>query len=291
MSFFSSLSNALKKTRQIFTGAVNATSIEELESILLQSDVGFKSTQYILEEIQKSKNKNYHESLKEILIKIFTSNQSPNPNPQTLILKPQIIMIVGIPGSGKTTTIAKLANHWQKQGKKVVVSASDTYRAAAASQLNIWAERVGVEIVYSEKGQDAGAIAFDAIQKAQSNDFDIVLIDTAGRLHTRKDLMEEAKKIKRVCQKFRTDAPDEIWLILDATIGQNSLEQAKTFNQELKITGAIITKLDGTAKGGVIIPVVRELGIPIQFLGLGENAEDLEEFNAEKFIQALLNNS
>ena len=291
MSFFSSLSNALKKTRQIFTGAVNATSIEELESILLQSDVGFKSTQYILEEIQKSKNKNYHESLKEILIKIFTSNQSPNPNPQTLILKPQIIMIVGIPGSGKTTTIAKLANHWQKQGKKVVVSASDTYRAAAASQLNIWAERVGVEIVYSEKGQDAGAIAFDAIQKAQSGNFDIVLIDTAGRLHTRKDLMEEAKKIKRVCQKFRTDAPDEIWLILDATIGQNSLEQAKTFNQELKITGAIITKLDGTAKGGVLIPVVRELDIPIQFLGLGENAEDLEEFNAEKFIQALLNNS
>lgn len=286
MSIFSSLTNALKKTRAIFAGALNAQTIDDLESMLLQSDVGVKSTQFIIEEIQKRKSQNYKEALTDILRNILNIPKFQIPNS-----KPQIIMIVGIPGSGKTTTIAKLANYWQKQEKKIVISASDTYRAAAANQLDIWAKRVGVEIVSSQKGQDAGAIAYDAIQKAQSGNFDLVLIDTAGRLHTRKDLMQEAKKIKRVCQKFRADAPDEIWMILDATIGQNSLEQAKTFNQELQITGAIVTKLDGTAKGGVIIPIVRELNIPIRFLGIGENAEDLEEFDAEKFIQALLNNS
>jgi fused signal recognition particle receptor len=288
MSIFTSLSKALKKTRRIFDGAGNAKNIEELESILLQADVGVKSTQFILAEIQKQnvKGQNYKEALAGILKNILNV-----PNPQPLNPKSQIIMIVGIPGSGKTTTIAKLANFWQKQGKKVIISASDTYRAAAANQLNIWAKRIGVEIVYSEKGQDAGAITYDTIQKAQSGNFEVVLIDTAGRLHTRKDLMEEAKKIKRVCQKFRPDAPDEIWLILDATIGQNSIEQAKTFNQELQLTGAIVTKLDGTAKGGVIIPIKKELGLPVRFLGIGENAEDLEEFDAEKFIQALLDNS
>lgn len=286
MAFFKRLTQALQKTRAIFGGAISAKSIEELEEVLLQADIGVKSTEYILERIKKSNNtdQNYKEALIHILTEILQTN--PYSLPQDRI--PQVIMVVGIPGSGKTTTIAKLANLFATQSKKVLISASDTYRAAAATQLGIWAERIGVEIVYSEKGQDAGAVAFDAIQKGQSGNFDVILIDTAGRLHTRKDLMEEAKKIKRVCQKFRTDAPDEIWLILDATVGQNGIEQAKTFNQELKLSGLIVTKLDGTAKGGVIIPIVMELKLPIRFLGIGENAEDLQEFKVEEYIPALI---
>jgi len=284
MAFFSKLTQVLKKTRRVFSGAVNAKSIDQLEGVLLLADVGIRSTTYILEQIRNSNvNNNYKEILTKILYDIL------NIIPYSLKMDQlQIIMIVGIPGSGKTTTIAKLANLWNKQGKKVLISASDTYRAAAANQLGIWAERIGVETVYSEKGQDAGAIVFDAIQKGISRNFDIILIDTAGRLHTRKDLMEEAKKIKRVCQKFRSDAPNEIWLILDATVGQNGIEQAKKFNQELNLTGLIVTKLDGTAKAGVIIPIVMELQLPIRFLGLGESTEDIQVFDSESFVSALL---
>ncbi|MBS4015039.1 MAG: signal recognition particle-docking protein FtsY [Candidatus Latescibacteria bacterium] len=286
MSLFQKLAQALKKTRSIFAGAISAENIEELEQALLQADVGFQSTEHIIEQLKKSKadKHEYKQQLNQILHQILTNQSLKTQASQ----KPCIIMIVGTPGSGKTTTIAKLSFLFSEQGKKVIISASDTYRAAAATQLGIWAERVGVQIVYSEKGQDAGAVAYDAIQKAISNNSDIVLIDTAGRLHTRKDLMQEAQKIKRVCQKFRTDAPDQIWLILDATVGQNGIQQAKTFNQELNLTGVIITKLDGTAKGGVIIPIVRELNLPIHYLGLGESAQDLEPFDAEKYIQALL---
>ena len=286
MTFFTALAQALKKTRRVFTGAANAKNLEDLEAVLLQADVGIKSTEYILDKIRNSKFeiRNYKETLAETLKDILSTSSY-----HVSTSKLQIIMIMGIPGSGKTTTIAKLANLWQNQGKKILIAASDTYRAAAAKQLGIWAERVGVEIVFSEKGQDAGAVAYDAIQKGQSGTYDIILIDTAGRLHTRKDLMEEAKKIKRVCQKFRADAPDEIWLILDATIGQNGIEQAKTFHRELHLTGAVVTKLDGTAKGGIIIPITMELGLPIRFLGIGEHVEDLQEFDSEMFIQALLN--
>jgi len=285
MTFFTALAQALKKTRRVFTDAANAKNLEDLEAVLLQADVGIKSTEYILDKIRNSnvENMKHKETLAKILKDIFTDSRYQVPSTGL-----QIIMIIGIPGSGKTTTIAKLANLWQNQGKKILIAASDTYRAAAAMQLGIWAERVGVEIVFSEKGQDAGAVAYDAIQKGQSGTYDIILIDTAGRLHTRKDLMEEAKKIKRVCQKFRADAPDEIWLILDATIGQNGIEQAKTFHHELHLTGAVVTKLDGTAKGGVIIPIAMELGLPIRFLGIGEHAQDLQEFDSEMFIQALL---
>jgi fused signal recognition particle receptor len=288
MALFQKLNQALRKTRSIFSGAASARNLNELEEVLLQADVGIKSTEEILQRIKKTFGD--HQDYKNALSQILSDILQTNPYTLPLDKKPLIMMIVGIPGSGKTTTIAKLADLWQKQGKKVLISASDTYRAAAATQLGIWAERVGVEIVYSDKGQDAGAVAYDTIQKALSGNFDIVLIDTAGRLHTRKDLMEEAKKIKRVCQKFRTDAPDDIWLIIDATVGQNGIEQAKIFNRELNLTGIIITKLDGTAKGGVVIPIALELKLPIRFLGIGENAEDLQEFENEKFVQALLEN-
>ena len=285
MSLLSSLNQALEKTRQIFTTAVNAKNIEELEAILLRADVGVTSTDYILSKIRssKSESKNYRDVLFDILVNILQK-----PNYKMHSSKPAILMIIGTPGSGKTTTIAKLANLEQKNNKKVIIAASDTYRAAAAHQLEIWAKRTGTEIVFSQKGQDAGAVAFDTIQKAQSGKFDIVLIDTAGRLHTRKDLMDEAKKIKRVCQKFRSDAPDDIWLILDATVGQNGIEQAKIFHKELNLTGVVITKLDGTAKGGVIIPIALELGLPIRYLGLGETIEDLVEFEPNGFVKELL---
>ncbi|MCX7784814.1 MAG: signal recognition particle-docking protein FtsY [candidate division WOR-3 bacterium] len=285
MSLFQLLKNTLKKTRQIFQGVINAQSLEELEAILLSADIGVASTQYIINKIKDQAPSNYYQALIKTIKEILQKPHSPS---KPLAYPLEIIMIVGVPGSGKTTTIAKLANLWQKQGKKVIISASDTYRDAAAQQLKIWAERVGVNIVFSEKGQDAGAVAFDTIQKAQSAKFDIVLIDTAGRLHTRKDLMEECKKIKRVCQKFRADAPDEIWLILDATVGQNGIVQARTFHQELNLTGVIITKLDGTAKGGVVIPVALELGLPIRYIGIGETEDAINEFDTEAFVQALL---
>lgn len=286
MSLFQKLTQALKKTRSIFSSAISAENIEELEQALLQADVGYPSTEYIIEKLKKSKasQHEYKQHINQILHEIFAYQPLKTQAKHT----PCIIMVVGTPGSGKTTTIAKLSYLFNEQGKQVIISASDTYRAAASTQLGIWAERVGVQIIYSQKGQDAGAVAYDAIQKAISSKSDIVLIDTAGRLHIRKDLMQEAHKIKRVCQKFRTDAPDEIWLILDATIGQNGIQQTKTFNQELNLTGVIITKLDGTAKGGVIIPIVRELNLPIHYLGLGENAQDLEPFDAEKYIEVLL---
>lgn len=285
MSLFQLLKNTLKKTRQIFQGAINAENLEALEAILLSADIGISSTQYIINRLKSQAPSNYQQALSEIIKEILIKTYSPIKTPSHPL---QIIMIVGVPGSGKTTTIAKLGHVWQKQGKKVIISASDTYRDAAAQQLKIWAERVGVNIVFSEKGQDAGAVAFDTIQKAQAAKFDIVLIDTAGRLHTRKDLMEECKKIKRVCQKFRHDAPDEIWLVLDATVGQNGIVQARTFHQELNLTGVIITKLDGTAKGGVVIPVALELALPIRYIGIGETEDAIDEFNPDEFIRALL---
>jgi len=200
---------------------------------------------------------------------------------------PEVIMIVGVNGSGKTTTVGKLCNWYREQGKRVVVAAADTYRDAASEQLDVWAGRADVEIVLSKQGQDAGAVAFDAIQKGMQRGFDTVVIDTAGRLHTRKDLMDEAVKIKRVCGKVKPGSPDEMWLVLDATVGQNGLRQAAAFNEQLGLTGLIITKLDGTAKGGVLIPIVMELGVPIKFIGTGETLEDLEPFVPEAYARAL----
>lgn len=289
MTFLSRLNQVLSKTRQIFFGVKDAQSLADIENILLQADVGIKNTEYILKQLSATKveRKNYREALAKILIEILSFNAN-QPKIRYAGELPVIIMIVGVPGSGKTTTIAKLANYWQKENKKVLISASDTYRAAAACQLSIWAERSGADIIYSQKGQDAGAVCYDAIQKAKVSNYDIVLIDTAGRLHTRKDLMEEAKKIKRVCQKIRQNAPDEIWLVLDGTIGQNSIIQAKSFHQELNLSGVIITKLDGTAKGGIVIPIVLELKLPIKFLGVGEQLDDLIEFSAKDFVDSLL---
>jgi fused signal recognition particle receptor len=200
---------------------------------------------------------------------------------------PKVVMVVGVNGSGKTTTVGKLCRWFSQEGEKVLVAAADTYRDAASEQLSVWAGRAGVDIVASQQGQDAAAVAYDAIAGAQSRGIDTVLVDTAGRLHTRADLMAEAVKIKRVCGKVRSGAPDEVWLVLDATVGQNGLRQAQAFNEQLGLTGLIVAKLDGTARGGVLIPVVLELGIPIRFVGTGEGVEDLEPFAPEAYSRAL----
>jgi len=200
--------------------------------------------------------------------------------------KPVVILICGVNGSGKTTTVAKLAYRFQQKGTVLLLSA-DTYRDAASEQLDIWAKKAGVEIVRSQKGQDAGAVVYDGLNKAMTRGIDMVLIDTAGRLHTRTDLMEELKKIKRVITKLKPSGPDLSLLTIDATLGQNSIQQAKIFTQELGINGLILTKFDGTAKGGAIIPICGELKIPVLYLGVGEKIEDLVEFKPEEFVEAL----
>jgi fused signal recognition particle receptor len=196
-------------------------------------------------------------------------------------------MVVGVNGSGKTTTVGKLCHFLSRQGTRVLVAAADTYRDAAAEQLKVWAARAGVEMVFSQQGQDAAAVAFDAIRRAGNAGFDMVLVDTAGRLHTRKDLMEEVVKIRRVCGKARPGAPDEVWLVLDATVGQNGLRQARAFHEQLGLTGIIVSKLDGTARGGVLIPIALELGVPIRYVGTGETLDDLAEFDPAEFTRAL----
>lgn len=290
-SFWELIKTSLKKTRERFRQFIKSENIEDIETALLSADVGVSATQYLIEKIKGEPDKvsALKRAITNLLLSSPTSVLGINPPKadEELKTKPAIIMVVGVNGSGKTTTIGKLAYRLKLQGKKVLIAASDTYRDAAASQLKIWAERAEVEIVTSERGQDAAAVAFDAIKKATAKEFDVVLVDTAGRLHSRKDLMEEVKKIRRTIARLKPEAPNEIWLVLDATVGQNGITQAKSFHQELGLTGIIVAKLDGTAKGGVLIPIVRELNLPIKYLGIGEDIEDLIEFSASAFVEGL----
>ncbi len=285
MTSFSSLGRALKKTRDLFRRLVKTVDTEELKAILLSADVGVKATEIIVDSVRHSPG-DIKEGLKREIIRILSLNRD-QPRPISKTVPPWVIMVVGVNGVGKTTTVGKLAHFFTRQGKKVIVAAADTYRDAAAEQLKVWASWAGVEIVFSQKGQDAGAVAFDTLQKALQGGWEIVLIDTAGRLHTRQDLMAEAEKIKRVCAKVKPGAPDEIFLVLDATVGQNGIRQAQVFNERLGITGIIITKLDGTAKGGVVIPIALEIGVPIWFIGTGEGIEDLEPFDPANYALGL----
>jgi len=255
---------------------IKSTDISTLEQILLEADVGAKYTELLIDKIIYNP-----EGLKEEILKLIDI-QPPQINHQ----KPLIILICGVNGTGKTTTVAKLAYNYQQKGVVLLVSA-DTYRDAATEQLDIWAKRAGVEIVRSQKGQDAGAVVYDALQRATLKNIDTVLIDTAGRLHTRTDLMEELKKIKRVITKLKPSGPDLCLLTIDATLGQNSIQQARIFTQELGVNGLILTKFDGTAKGGAIIPICNELKLPVLYLGIGEKIDDLIEFNPQKFVEAL----
>jgi fused signal recognition particle receptor len=269
----------LKSALGIFSRAKGA-SYDEIEEILLRADVGIKYTERIINNIKKASGEPF-DLLKQ---EIFNLLDKQNPTIDTAA--PLIIMVSGVNGSGKTTTVAKLA-YLFSQKTKVILASGDTYRDAAHEQLDIWARKADVEIVGSQKGQDAAAVVYDAIAKAHAQSIDTVIIDTAGRLHTRTDLMEELKKIKRVIVKLKQTGPDLNILTIDATLGQNSIQQATIFTQEININGLILTKFDGTAKGGAIIPICNELNIPVLYLGVGERLEDLIEFDTKLFVDTL----
>jgi fused signal recognition particle receptor len=276
---FNRFRQALKKATSLFS-RTHGASLEEIESILLQADIGIKYTTMIMEVLHRSRGETVTVIKKEIMRLLL------KPHPLIDGDHPQIIMVCGVNGSGKTTTVAKLAQRY-RQHSRVILACADTYRDAASEQLIIWAQRADVEIVASQKGQDAGAVVYDALAKAQARSIDIVIIDTAGRLHTRGDLMDELKKIARVVTKFRSDGPHLSLLTIDANLGQNSIQQARVFKEYIGIDGLILTKFDGTAKGGAIIPICNELELPVLFLGVGEGMDDLVEFDAEEFVTAL----
>ena len=300
--FFARLKSSLQKTRSSLAGGienvvhgkakVGPELLEELEEILLIADVGMNSASFILEDLKKDVAKNRIRENEEVLEQLKSRMKeilSQNIKPITFTEnKPLVILMVGVNGSGKTTTIGKLAQRWKQEGKKVLLAAGDTFRAAAINQLQVWADRAGINCISQKSGADPSAVAYDAVQAAISRDMDVVLIDTAGRLQTNQNLMEELKKIKRVIGKVLPGAPHETLLVLDATLGQNSISQAKLFHETLELDGFVMTKLDGTAKGGVLFNLSGELKLPIYFIGVGEKAEDLQEFDPERFVEALI---
>ena len=269
--------------------------IDDIETHLIMADVGIETTEVIIDQLKKESDKNIKtikdlkESIKEIMLTILEPVDIPlkiNTNQ-----KPFVILMVGVNGSGKTTSIGKLSGLLSAQNKTVMLAAADTFRAAAVEQLEIWAIRNQLEVISQETGADPGAVSFDAYASAQSKNIDILMVDTAGRLHTQQGLMDELIKIKRILNKQASDSPHEIMLIIDASLGQNALLQAIKFNEALGITGLIITKLDGSAKGGIILSIANELKIPIRYIGIGEKASDMQKFDRYQYVDALLNYS
>ena len=290
--------NLFGKIQKIITGKtkIDDELLNNLEEILITSDVGVSTTNKIIEDIRMRVKKygydnpaDLDEMLKEEIQKQLISKNFEENDPFDVPIdhKPHIIMIVGVNGVGKTTTIGKLAYNYRTAGKKVIIAAADTFRAAANEQLEIWAKRAGVEIIQQQQGSDPAAVAFDALKSSQSHNVDVLIIDTAGRLHTKVNLMEELKKIKRVLQKLVPNAPHEALLVVDATTGQNAIQQAKQFSAAVGVTGIVLTKLDGTAKGGVVLAISNELNIPVKYIGVGESIEDLQPFNPKAFVDAL----
>ncbi len=296
MALFEFLRKGLEKTRKgfiekissIFQGSLDEDALESLEEALLLADVGPKATEELLRSLKEESKKTNGRDIKDILRAKMLSILG-EPVPLTLPSSPPaVFMIVGVNGVGKTTTIGKLCHRFSSQGKSVIVAAADTFRAAAIEQLQIWAKRTGAHLIKHQMGSDPAAVAFDAIQSAKARNTDIVIIDTAGRLHTKSPLMEELKKIKRVIQKTMPEAPHETLLVLDATTGQNGLNQARLFNEAIGVTGIALTKLDGSSKGGIIFAIKKELNIPVKLIGTGEGIEDLADFSTEEFVKALL---
>ncbi|MFO7738449.1 MAG: signal recognition particle-docking protein FtsY [Desulfatiglandaceae bacterium] len=300
--FLKRLRKGLSKTRATLTGRldrlflgkkeISEDLLEELEEILFTSDIGVASTHELIESLQAQlarKELKNPEALRNALRDhILAFLEAPPPKrPLPGPGEPLVIMVVGVNGVGKTTTIGKAAHRYVSQGKNVLLVAADTFRAAAVEQLSIWGERVGADVIKQKTGADPSAVVFDAIAAARSRQSDVVFIDTAGRLHTKINLMEELEKIHRVVGRKLPGAPHEVWLILDATTGQNAISQAEMFNKILGITGIILTKLDGTAKGGIVVGISRQLGIPITYVGIGEKIDDLRPFNAIEFVQAI----
>lgn len=297
MGFFQKLLNGLKKTKDAFVnkfnslfglGEINGEFYEELEYILISSDIGSDTTQEIIKnlkiEIKKQKIYKAEQAkgvLKDVLINILQDA------PTLQWEYPLVLTIVGVNGVGKTTTIGKLANYFKKQKKSVTLVAGDTFRAAASEQLNEWAKRVDTKIVKHAEGADAAAVVYDGIASAKAKKTDVLIVDTAGRLHTKVNLMEELKKINRVTQREYPEANIKNLIVLDATIGQNSISQVNAFKDAVGIDGIVLTKLDGTSKGGVVFQIVKELNIPVCFVGVGEGLDDLDEFNAKDFVEAI----
>ncbi len=300
-NIFSKWKEGLAKTSKAAFGQIatllGATQItdgiwDELEALLIQADVGVETTIAVLDKVEgrvdiegMTKTSEVKKALREELRAHLSS-----PPVIEFTHKPTIILIVGVNGSGKTTSIAKLGKRFSNQGKKVILGAADTFRAAAVDQLEIWGERLGLEVISGQQGGDSAAVAYDAVQAAVARSADICLIDTAGRLHTRFNLMEELKKVHRVTAKALPGAPHQVWLVMDSTTGQNALQQARAFKDAVKVNGVILAKLDSSAKGGMAFAIQKELGLPILFAGLGEKPEDLTPFEPDAFVTELLGN-
>ena len=306
MGLFDKLKAGLAKTReslfakvsQLVSGksSIDAETLDRLEEILLSSDVGVGTTTAILENIKRRVKTETYESaehlqtlLKDEIAKVLHVNgkEEAGEIAEPPASKPWVVMVVGVNGVGKTTTIGKLAYNYSKAGYKVIIGAADTFRAAANEQLEIWAQRAGVDIIQQQHGADPASVAFDTLGSALARGADIVIIDTAGRLHTKTNLMDELKKIKRVMEKRFPGAPHEVLLVIDASTGQNALQQAKLFDEAVGLTGIAITKLDGTAKGGIVLAVSSELKIPVKYIGVGEQIDDLQPFRKREFVEAL----
>lgn len=298
--WLSRLSEGLKKTRKNFTDGlsnlvlgkkvIDEDLFESLETLLLTADIGIESTNYLIQQITDRVNRKQlcdpsvlAAALKEEMVAMLT----PYSKPLEVNEKPFVILMVGMNGAGKTTSIAKIANFYKEQGKSILLAAGDTFRAAAVEQLQIWGERNNVPVIAQKTGADSASVIFDAMQSAQSKNIDIIIADTAGRLHTQSHLMKELEKIKRVIQKFNPNAPHETMLVIDATIGQNALVQAKTFHEAIGLNSLTVTKLDGTAKGGMVFSVTQNTHLPIRFIGVGEKIGDLKPFDATDFVDAL----
>ena len=273
---------------------IDEETLEEIEEILIEADVGVEPTLRIIDQLRERFEtgepiENPETAVQEFLEEEIRKILLPSDTAPSIAIttKPHVILVVGVNGVGKTTTIGKMAHKLNREGKKVLFAAGDTFRAAAIDQLGIWADRTGSDIVQHQPGADAASVAFDAIQAASARDIDVVIIDTAGRLHTKINLMEEVKKIRRVVAKALPGAPHETLLVLDATTGQNAVIQAKQFHSAVELTGLVLAKLDGTAKGGVVIAIADELDLPVRYVGLGEDIEDLEDFDPGTFVQAL----
>ena len=291
------LKTRLSKTRQtlaegfdnIFAGQsrIDDAMLENLEELLITADIGVQTAMHLIEQVSSKKLSDLDQVKSHLRDEILSTLRIQASPARISTTTPHVIMVVGVNGVGKTTTIGKLAANATVSGKKVLIAASDTFRAAAIEQLTIWADRAGADIVKHKQHADPAAVAFDAVAAACSRGMDVVLIDTAGRLHTKINLMEELKKIKRSIAKQLPDAPHEILMVLDATTGQNAISQAKLFNDALDLTGLALTKLDGTAKGGIVVSICSSLNIPLQYIGIGEQIEDLREFDPEQYVRAL----
>ena len=301
MGFFDKLKNGLSKTKTSFDEKMNdifsnfrkvdEDLLEELEEALIMSDVGANTSATIINNLRervKKENIKDEQGVREALRKEIQEIFDATDNTLKLETKPAVILVVGANGVGKTTSIGKIANRLKKDGKKVVVAAADTFRAAAVEQLEIWANRVGCDIVKREEGVDPASVVYDAIKITKEKNADVLICDTAGRLHNKKYLMDELIKIKKVIDKELPDSSEEVLMVLDATTGQNAISQVQAFKETVDITGIVLTKLDGTAKGGAVIGIVNENKVPVKFIGVGEQVDDMEIFNSEDFVKALI---